>query len=130
MAERNVGPAGEGQDTVHRGRHLDGDPLAGKRPARYGARLASGGRHGGHACHGTQQVDKLRHVVGTHIVDWTAAAVIVESGVRMPILHTMRQQGRRTGNRNPDNTFIDRIATRLVRCAQKRIGCTADPLAL
>ena len=44
MAERNIGPAGKGQHAVHRGRHLDGDQLAGKRLARDGARLASGGR--------------------------------------------------------------------------------------
>ena len=89
MAERDIGTVGESEYTVDGGRHLNVDGLAGKRRAGDRARQA-GGRH---VCRDTrnrtEQIDQLRHIVGSKIMDRSATMLVENARVRMPVFHSV-----------------------------------------
>ncbi|MEJ0002812.1 MAG: hypothetical protein WDN30_03285 [Pararobbsia sp.] len=73
---------------------------------------------------------ELGQVVGPEIEDRAAARLEEELGVRMPVLHAVREHGDRAADRPADAAAVDRAARGLVRRAEEGIGRAAHAQAL
>ena len=108
------------------GRHFHFDDLtivglAGDQP--FGKAGAGQARH---SAHWPQDSDQRRQVVGSHVEHRSAAGLVVEGGVGVPVFMAARHHKGRRRHRLADDTIIDDFATGLQAAAQEGIGRTAD----
>ena len=120
----------EVQHPRHVSRNLDSDRLSASRLALDGPFGQVRASRTGDPLDRSHQVHKRGQVVRSHVKHRSAALLVIERGVRVPVLVPMVEHKRGGGDRLADCAVVDKFAARLKPAAEERIRGAAERDAL
>ncbi len=82
--------------------------------------------HSGHTVDRSDEVHQRRQIVRPHVEQWPASGLVVELGVRMPVLVAVAHHVGAGGDRLADEPIVDDLATRLDPPTEEGVRGAAD----